>query len=82
MGITCVVEESLTHRRCLHIDAFYSYHTMSDELTLEAGAYIRQFARASNCKQVRTLTYNPRAMRLLELIGFRIGKTEYLLDAM
>jgi hypothetical protein len=79
MGITCILEENLTGIRRLHVDAFYSYYTLSEELALEAAAYVKQYALANGCQHIRALTNNPRAMRLLELVGFVANKTEYLL---
>ena len=80
MGITCVVEVDLTARKCLHIDAFYSYQTLSEELAREATEYVKKFAVANGCSHIRTLTSNPRAARLLSVAGFYTGKTEYLLN--
>jgi len=80
MGITCIVQENLTGISRLHVDAFYSYKTLSEELAREATEYVKQFARDSGCKQIRTLTSNPRATRLLAIAGYYTGKTEYLLD--
>jgi len=80
MGITCIVQENLTGISRLHVDAFYSYNTLSEELAREATEYVKKFARDSGCKQIRTLTSNPRAMRLLAIAGFYTGKTEYLLS--
>lgn len=79
MGITCIVQENLTGISRLHVDAFYSYNTLSEELAHEATEYVKAFARDSGCKQIRALTNNPRASRLLAIAGFYTGKTEYLL---
>jgi len=79
MGITCIVEENLTGLLQLHIDAFYSYNTLSEDIAREATEYVKQYARDSGCKQIRALTNNPRAARLLAIAGFYTGKTEYLL---
>lgn len=79
MGIACVIEENLTGRVHYHIDAFYSYSTLTDELALEAKTYVSTVARQHGCTSIRALTDNPRAMRLLELLGFKAEKSEYLL---
>lgn len=80
MGITCVVEVDLTARKYLHIDAFYSYQTLTEPLAKEATEYVKKFAVANGCGQIRALTNNPRASRLLAVAGFYTGKTEYLLS--
>lgn len=80
MGITCIIEVDLIAKKYLHVDAFYSYQTLNDELVREATDYVKSFAVANGCGQIRTLTGNPRAARLLEVAGFYTGKTEYLLD--
>lgn len=80
MGITCILDESLTGVRRLHLDAFYSYQTLSEYLAKEATNYVVKYARDVGCTQIRALTSNPRAMRLLAIAGFYTGKTEYLLS--
>jgi len=80
MGITCIVQENLTGISRLHVDAFYSYNTLSEDAVEEATIYVKKFARDSGCKQIRALTSNPRAARLLTIAGFYTGKTEYLLS--
>lgn len=80
MGITCIVEEALTGKRQLHIDAFYSYTTLSDELAHQATDYVSEYAAANNCSVIRSLTNNPRASRLLVAMGFYNGKQEWLLN--
>jgi len=82
MGITCIVQENLTGINRLHIDAFYSYSTLSEDIALEATEYVKAYARDSGCKQIRALTSNPRAARLLAIAGFYTGKTEYLLECL
>lgn len=79
MGITCVIELDLTARKYLHIDAFYSYDQLNEQLAREATEYVKAFAKANGCSHIRTLTNNPRASRLLAVAGFYTGKTEYLL---
>lgn len=80
MGITCILQDKLTGVSQLHIEAFYSYNTLSEELAHEATEYVKKFALASSCKQIRALTSNTRAMRLLDIAGFYTGKTEFLLN--
>jgi N-acetylglutamate synthase-like GNAT family acetyltransferase len=80
MGITCILEENLTGIKCLHVDAFCSYDTLSEELARDATEYVKHFAIASGCKQIRALTNHSRAVRLLEMVGFVSHKTEYLLN--
>jgi hypothetical protein len=80
MGITCIVEDNLTDVRSLHVDAFYSFQTMTDELARDATASMREYACTVRCERIHALTGNPRAARLLELVGFKAGKMEYLLS--
>lgn len=80
MGVTCILEDRLTNARSLHVDAFYSFHTLTDELAHEATEYVSKYAAANGCVQIRALTSQHRAARLLELVGFCPNKTEYILD--
>lgn len=80
MGITSILEDLLVGVRMLHVDAFYSYQTLSDELAQEATHSVLAYAKANNCTKLHALTSNPRAARLLELVGFHANKTEYVMS--
>jgi hypothetical protein len=78
--ITKIKIDKLTGDKSINIQGLYAFKKSSDKEWLEDFKLVRSFANNQQCKFITFETNNRRVAELGRLVGFKDGKTAYILD--
>lgn len=68
--ITRIVQDEVTGRKALFIEALYSFKMVDDEEWRSDAEIVRQFAKKAGCVLITTYSNNERVWDILKTIGF------------
>lgn len=70
IALTMMYEDRISEEKILELSAVYAFRKMPVELRQEAMKLFEKYANNCGCTKIRAVTQNPRAIQLMEEIGF------------